>query len=201
MRLGLQLVRRGHGRFLGADVLEQHTAVIEILLGQAVAGGSGRRRGVDRRSHQRGVVLTDAPMRVMKCDPPRVVVVMGWQQSNRRRKVRAGRVAASGNIRPPDIADSSVPPFLPSLESQIEPAAIDRRIPGYGILDPIWTSHLSRRSRNRAELEDMFSGFRHLRLTTSRLPDATAPGDRWDGGRRHFWGQSAVLPNGSTRAR
>ena len=41
MRLRPQLVRGGHRRFRCTDIREQHTAILEIFLGQAVAGAAG----------------------------------------------------------------------------------------------------------------------------------------------------------------
>src|SRR5258707_2406908 len=70
LRLRPELIRSGHGRLLGAEVLEQHAAVLEILLGQAGAGPV--RRGRDRSGHldRSGAV---PPNHVMV---PIVIVVM-----------------------------------------------------------------------------------------------------------------------------
>ena len=74
----LDLVRRRHRGFLGAEVFEQHAAVLEVLLGQAVAvagclGDRGQDDGAGLGSDHGGLDRHDP---VIARVPPTPVVVM-----------------------------------------------------------------------------------------------------------------------------
>ena len=68
-----QLIRRGHGLFLGAEVLEHDAAILKISLCQA---GAGRRGGGSRDRCAHGIVLDNAIVRLVPPDHPAVMVVI-----------------------------------------------------------------------------------------------------------------------------
>jgi len=93
---------RGQRRFPGADILKQHAAVIEILLGQAVAGGRRYLDGLaveaDRIARHVAAREVDRDVHTAQCRL-RVIVVRGSYGHGRQGHARElGDLADGRNV-------------------------------------------------------------------------------------------------------